>query len=53
MLAPGRTVASQPALDVPHQLPPLLGVGLGRLPVDQCVEVFVAERSVVAPEPQA
>jgi len=39
---------SQPALDLPHQLPPLLGVGLGRLPVDERVDFLVAESRIVA-----
>ena len=43
-----RGVARQPALDLPHQLPPLLGVGLGRLPVDQRVDFLVTEPRVVA-----
>jgi hypothetical protein len=39
-----RGVARDPALDLPHQLPPLLGVGLGRLNERQ-LRQFPAQRS--------
>src|SRR5438309_1485635 len=38
----------QPAFDLPDQLLALLDVGLGRLPVDQVVDLLVAVPGVVA-----
>src|SRR5205823_8013433 len=43
-----RGVARQAPLDLPYQLPPLLGIGLARLPVDQRVDLLVAIAGVVA-----
>src|SRR5438874_7339025 len=43
-----RGVAREAPLDLPHQLPPLLGTGLARLPVDQRVDLLVAIARVVA-----
>src|SRR5580704_19425901 len=43
-----RGVAREAPLDVPHQLPPLLGIWLARLPVDQRVDLLVAIAGVVA-----
>src|SRR5260370_21614662 len=43
-----RGVAREAPLDLPHQLPPLLGIGLARLPVDQRVDLLVAIAGVVA-----
>src|SRR5438874_9644093 len=43
-----RGVAREPPLDLPHQLPPLFGIGLARLPVDQRVDLLVAITGVVA-----
>src|SRR5439155_17713430 len=42
------TVFRQSPLDLPHQLPALLGVGLDRLAVDQAVELGVAVAAVIA-----
>src|SRR5207248_10371782 len=43
-----RGVARKAPLDLPHQLPPLLGIGLARLPVDLGVDLLVAKAGVVA-----
>src|SRR6516225_10271624 len=36
------------AFDLPHQMPPLLGIGLDRLTVDQCIDLRIAVSSIVA-----
>jgi hypothetical protein len=45
----GREASRETALDFPHQLPPLLEIGLARLSLDQRVGLLRLEAEMPAP----